>query len=758
METKNKIRVLQILGAPTGGIRKHVHSLLFGLDSGVFEQSYTFSNNLLDEGFKKDYPRLAELLRGRLLEQDIRKRPAPGDLRNLLRLVKFVRDNKIQIVHGHGAKGGAYARLLKLFCNVKTVYTPHGGSVHKMFSRPEEFVYTAAEKFLFRLTDYFIFESNYSAEAYFSKVGRKSENWIVNYNGISEPDLPALSAEARNLGYAPAPESEITEIGVFGVLRRQKGQLYALKAAAELKKGGARLRLHFFGNGPDLGALGSAASELGIMEIVVFHGEVADPAPHMCAMDIILIPSLFESFGYVAVEAFSLEKPVVAAATGGLREIVTDGFTGLLVKAGSYPEMAVAIKKLIDSPAAARKLAGAGASLFLEKFSEKKMVAGVSGCYRKLLGKKVAVVCDWLVTYAGAERVLEQVLEVLPEADLFSLIDFLPRGKRGFIKNKKVKTSFLQYFPFIRNEYRSFLPLMSYAVERLDVGGYDLVVSISHAVAKGVKTRPGQKHICICCSPMRYAWDLRGQYLEESGLNTGVKGWLVNRLLDRVKAWDLKVTPRVTDFIAISEYIGKRIEHNYGRDFSVIYPPVYVDKFVPGGQKEDFYLTASRMVPYKRIPLIVEAFAAMPDKKLVVIGDGPEFDKVRTKSAGNIEILGYQPDEVLRDYMQRAKAFVFAAEEDFGIAPLEAQACGTPVIAYGHGAVRETVVEEKTGLFFDEQSVQSIVDAVRRFESAEESFLPSEIRKNAELFSTERFKKEFADFVAKIRGLPSRYL
>lgn len=366
---------------------------------------------------------------------------------------------------------------------------------------------------------------------------------------------------------------------------------------------------------------------------------------------------------------------------------------------------------------------------------------------------KIAVVHDWLVTYAGAERLLEQVLEVFPNADLFSLIDFLPPDKRFFIKNKAVVTSFLQYFPLARTKYRSYLPFMPSAVEGLDIRGYDLVISISHAVSKGVKTRPGQKHICLCCSPIRYAWDLRSQYLEEAGLDKGIKSVLANFLLDRVKAWDLRVTPRVTDFVAISDYIGRRIKNNYGRDYTVIYPPVYVDKFGLVEKKEDFYLTASRMVPYKKIPLIIEAFAGMPDKKLVVIGTGPEWEKAKARAKGNVELLGYQDDAALRGYMQRARAFVFAAEEDFGIAPLEAQACGTPVIAYGQGAVRETIAEGGTGLFFPEQTVESIRNAVGEFEKRAGDFKPSAVRRNAERFSSERFREELRAYVsARLRG------
>jgi glycosyltransferase involved in cell wall biosynthesis len=362
---------------------------------------------------------------------------------------------------------------------------------------------------------------------------------------------------------------------------------------------------------------------------------------------------------------------------------------------------------------------------------------------------KVAVVHDWLVTYAGAERVLEQILMLYPEADLYSLVDFLPEGGRGFILNKKVHTSFLQRMPFVETKYRNYLPLMPLAAERFDLSGYDLVISSSHAVAKGARTIRGQHHICYCHSPARYAWDLRNQYLRESGLDRGIKGLAAKTILGYVKRWDLRAAKRVSHFIANSNYIAERIRRNYGRGSAIIYPPVAVEKFPVGADKENFYLAASRMVPYKKLPLIVESFATMPDRKLVVIGDGPDFDKVKAKAAGNVELLGYQRDEVVMDYMQKARAFVFAAEEDFGIMPVEAQACGTPVIAYGKGGVLETVDKYKTGIFFEEQSVASLTEAIKEFERIEKGFDPHEIRKNAERFNIEKFRQEFRLVVEK---------
>ena len=360
---------------------------------------------------------------------------------------------------------------------------------------------------------------------------------------------------------------------------------------------------------------------------------------------------------------------------------------------------------------------------------------------------KVAIVHDWLVAYAGAERVLEEIINCYPDADLFSVVDFIPKNERGFLKNKPVKTSFIQKLPFAKKKYRTYLPFMPLAVEQFDLSGYDIVISSSHAVAKGVITGPDQLHISYVHSPMRYAWDLQHQYLKETGLDRGLKGWLAKRELHKLRMWDLRTANGVDHFLANSRFIARRIWKMYRREATVIYPPVDVDSFTLCEQKEGFFLTASRMVPYKKIDLIAEAFSLMPDKRLYIIGDGPDFDKVKSKAGANVELLGYQPFEVLRNYMQRAKAFVFAAEEDFGIVPVEAQACGTPVIAYGKGGALETVTEGETGLFFDAQTPSSIIEAVKRFEDMKDRFIPSKIREKTLRFSKDRFRQEFSSFV-----------
>lgn len=367
---------------------------------------------------------------------------------------------------------------------------------------------------------------------------------------------------------------------------------------------------------------------------------------------------------------------------------------------------------------------------------------------------KIAIVHEWFTSYAGSEKVLEQIVHLFPESDIYCQVDLLG-DKKSFILNKKVTTSFIQRLPFGKTRYRSYLPIMPIAVSRFDLSGYDLVISNSHCVAKGAKTDPTKLHICYCYTPMRYAWDLKDQYLKESGLDKGIKAVFVKWILERLRKWDLSTSKKVSHFITLSHYIKDRIQNAYGRESTVIYPPVDVDKFQVYENKEDYFLTVSRMVPYKKIDLIVEAFTQI-GLPLVVIGDGPDFEKIKKSSGDNVKLLGYQEDDVIVDYMQKARAFIFAADEDFGIVPVEAQACGTPVIAYGKGGARETVIDYKiqpdtghkpTGVFFNEQTTDALVEAVNEFVRIENIFDPYSIRENVERFSIERFRKEFKDFV-----------
>lgn len=362
---------------------------------------------------------------------------------------------------------------------------------------------------------------------------------------------------------------------------------------------------------------------------------------------------------------------------------------------------------------------------------------------------KIAIIQEWFTTLGGSEKVVKAISELYPDADIFTLVkdDNLIK-QLGFI-NRNITTSIIQKLPWATTKYKSYLPLFPFAIEQFDLRNYDLIISSNHAVSKGVLTSSDQMHISYCHSPIRYAWDLHHQYLEEEGLRFGIKGLLARYFLHRIRIWDFQSANRPDFIVSNSNFIGKRIKKVYGKDSTTIYPPIEIDDFTLEMEKDDYYFTCSRMVPYKKIDLIVEAFSKMPDKKLFVGGDGPDFTKIKKLATANIEFLGFLPFKELIGKIQKAKAFVFAAIEDFGMLPLEAQACGTPVIAFGKGGSLETVIDGKTGVLFKEQTIESLIEAVNRYELICSTILSENCRLNAERFSKERFKTEFKEFVDK---------
>lgn len=369
----------------------------------------------------------------------------------------------------------------------------------------------------------------------------------------------------------------------------------------------------------------------------------------------------------------------------------------------------------------------------------------------------VALVHDWLPVLGGAEKVVEQMVRVFPQATIYTLFDFLSPEERAQVSlGRPIETSRLNRWPGVEKYYRYLILQSTRAIEEFNVTHHDLVLSSSAALSKGVLTSPEQLHICYMHSPARYAWDLTHEYIGGIG---GAGAWLKQKIaremMYRFRLWDMRSTPQIDHLIANSEFIKKRIWKTYRREATVIYPPVDTDAFtISEKPREDFYFTASRMVPYKQIQLIVETFKERPDLRLIVSGDGPEMPRIQAAAGPNVTFLGHASFEVMRDHMQRAKAFVFAAKEDFGIVPVEAQACGTPVIALSHGGTAETVRgladAQPTGVHFDEQTVPSLLKAIEALEANTSGFSEDSIAAHARSFASDRFRRELSEFVSSV--------
>lgn len=363
---------------------------------------------------------------------------------------------------------------------------------------------------------------------------------------------------------------------------------------------------------------------------------------------------------------------------------------------------------------------------------------------------KIAIVCDSMSAYGGAERVIEQMLAIYPRADLFTVLDIVPEGQRGFLGGRPVRSSFMQRLPKIERYYRKLLHIWPIAVEQLDVTAYDLVITSHHSVAYGILTRPGQVHVSYVFSPARYAWDLQHEYLRAANLERGIASVIARQTLHKMRLWDHSAAQRPDAMAACSGFVAERLWRIHRRRAMVIYPPV---KAVPPLPRSEtgHYLTVGRLVPYKRVDLLAKAFATMPHRRLKIVGTGPDEKKIAALCGPNVEMLGFQTNEEVTRLMRGARAFMFAGIEDFGIAPVEAQAHGTPVIAYGDGGLRETVIgldsPNPTGVFFDTQAPEAIADAVERFEEAAHRFSPEACVSNANLFSEQTFRDNFAAFV-----------
>lgn len=362
---------------------------------------------------------------------------------------------------------------------------------------------------------------------------------------------------------------------------------------------------------------------------------------------------------------------------------------------------------------------------------------------------KVAIVHDWFTVDGGAEKVCREIINMYPDADVYSLIDFLSDTDRDTILNgKRSNTSVIQKFPFAKKFYRFYLPWFPYAIEQINLTDYDLIISSSYAVAKGVLTHSNQVHICYCHSPMRYLWDLYFSYIPKTTWKNFILAYFMRHYISKLRQWDVISSNRVDVFVANSENIARRIKKVYRRKSVVVYPPLFTDKFQLVTEKEDYYVSASRLVPYKKVELAIQAFKNLPNKHLKVVGDGPEYDKLKqlAKGSPNIELLGFLEQKEFAKTLGNAKAFINSSYEDFGIAPVEAQACGTPIIAFAKGGVLETTIENKTAVYFYEQTPEAIIAAIEKFESST-LLSPEEIQQFATSFNNERFSNEFTKVI-----------
>ncbi len=355
--------------------------------------------------------------------------------------------------------------------------------------------------------------------------------------------------------------------------------------------------------------------------------------------------------------------------------------------------------------------------------------------------RKIAFVIDALPSLGGSEKVLFTALDVFPDADIFTLVYNRHVFINTPIANRMIRTSLIDHIPFAHKQHRLFLPLMPFAVERFNLCEYETIVSFHYAVAHGAQHPKDARHVSYTFTPMRYAW----MDLNINGAH-GRRNRLLAKYMQAFREWDRKAASRIHQFAAISHAVSARIMNAYQRDPCIVYPPVEVERFAPASEREKFFITVTRLVPHKRIDLLVKAFSEL-NLRLVVIGDGPESPRLMKMAGPTIQFLGYQSDEKVAELLGKARGFVCATEEDFGIAMVEAQAAGCPVIGYGRGGALETVINGTTGIFFSEQSVESLIDALQRFERIHSNFQSSQMVENAKRFDKECFKVKFREFV-----------
>ncbi|MFC1548653.1 glycosyltransferase family 4 protein [Candidatus Omnitrophota bacterium] len=661
---------------------------------------------------------------------------------------RIIKENKINIVFANTVKSAIFGIPAAKLARVKVAWWIHDRFT-KDFYKP---IFLKGIKHLAGNVDKIICNSEGTRSSFLRLAGNKAKNKaVVIYNGV---DLDRFSPDLKgeNVRKELSLKGERI-IGLIGRFEPWKGQDVFIKAAGTALGKNNNLKFILAG-GPLFGReeyekqCRDLAKSMGIEDRIMFLGFRDDIPEIIAASDVIVHTSILpEPFGRDIIEAMACGKPVISTNVGGPREIITSD-TGILIEPDDPGMLAEAIIRLSDDPDRMELLGRNARKRAEEKFDITEITGQMENIIKKEIEKgslRVAIVHDYLVSDAGAEKVLKALMEVFPEAPVFTL--FYDRGKFRELEECDIRVSFMDKLPLVKEKHHIFLPLYPLAVMSLNLKDYDVILSSSWAWSKGLRKPSKACHICYCHTPMRFVDGGEKFYLKNE--NQLIK-WAGKQLVKWLKVWDIKTAKGVDYFIANSQHTADRIRARYRRMASVIHPAVDVSLFTPDARQEDgeYFLIVSRLVPYKRVDIAIEAFNEL-GLQLKIVGDGPEYSRLKKMAKPNVEILGYvESEQTMLELYRGCKAFIMPQHEDWGIAPLEAQACGKPVIAYARGGALEYVIEGKTGQLFYEQTPEAIMNAVRNFKKT--AFDPGFIRDNALKYDTPVFKKQISDFVEDV--------
>ncbi len=771
-----KIRILEIdARGDLGGGSTHLATLLSHLSQDEFE---IYAASPLGQVNSKKYN---EVTKGFF--------PIPFrrfDFNVFSELKQFVQKHQIHLIHSHGRGAGIYSRLLGKDLNLPVIHTFHGVTSVSLRTLLE----FQFEKWLAQFTTRFVHVSD-SEQKYAASLGISNpDRSEVISNGINFKIFHEFQKKERleirsKLGFK---ESDMV-LGCVARFDPVKNHYFLVEAFSSLSVEFPHLKLVLIGTGETENQIKELVKQRGLEHAVQFLGEKDEIAPFYAAFDIFVLTSQHEGLPITLLEALASKCPVVLSDVRGNRDVVNED-VGILFPNSDVSAFQNAIRQLINNPDLRAQLAENGYHMVHKRFSVQRTCELIQKTYQELCPylplRRVALAHDWLFHMRGGEKVIESIGDLFPAAPIYTLFAD-PKKLSLSLRKHQIFTSCLNNVPFISKFYRFLLPVFPVLVHMFNLKNYELIISSSHAVIKGVEKAPHAIHICYCHTPMRYAWGFESEYL-------GKYPFLVRKLalwyLKRMRKWDLQTNSQVDFFIANSENVRNRIKNFYQREAHVIYPPIKIpetviaspkgakfakkqgeirpdeSRLVSGGQSnehglprrshdllamtDDFFLVVSAIVPYKRVDIAIDAFNELSGP-LFIIGSGPLKTQLEKSAKSNIKFLGWLSDKQIVKYYASCRALIFPTEEDFGMVPLEAMSYGKPVIAYRKGGALETVIspsadgnsENATGLFFDEQTPESLKEAIKRFERCH--FNPEVIRKHAEKFKGENFRKRFTE-------------